>query len=248
MFSRPQQVTVLTLLLLSGCSGDKDVVDTQDTSQEEEEVNVAPVAVDDAASVISSQSVTIDVTDNDDDPNQGDNLFVSAIVQPANGIVEIENDDDVTYTSLNDYVGIDSFTYTVADEGGLTDEANVTINVQEVPTLVITAPEEASTVTGPDIVVSFEVVGCDVTSPGADENGCHVHKYLNGEQYTDSDGSGFGHYTPESFTISPLEAGTHEFELVLVKNDGSDEAFQPQIDDSVTFLVEDPTGDTGLPD
>ncbi len=240
MFSRPLHVTALTLLLLSGCSGGKDDVDTQDTSGEEEEVNEAPVAVDDAASVFTNQSITIDLTRNDDDPNQVDSLFVSEIVQPANGLVEIESDDDVVYTSLNDYIGIDSFTYTVSDEGGLTDEANVTVNVQEAPTLVITGPEEASTVTGPDVAVTFEVVGCAVSSPSADEDGCHVHKYLNGAQYSDPDGSGFGHYSADSFSITPLAAGTHEFELVLIKNDGSDQPYLPQIDDSVSFLVEDP--------
>ncbi len=197
------------------------------------------MATDDSASVVTGQVVEIDLTDNDDDPNSGDGLSVSEVVQPTNGFVEIVDDAAVSYTSLNDFIGVDSFSYTVSDEGGLTDQANVSVNVVPLPTLEITGPEEGETVTGPEIEVTFAVDGCEMSSPSSNSAGCHVHKYLGGEEYRDEDGTGFGHYNSSSFTISPLTADTYEFSLELIKNDGTDEPFEPLIDDSVTFEVED---------
>ena len=238
MIPRSSLAIALALVLLPGCSGGKDDGDTQDTA--EEEVNEAPIVVDDAASVISGLSVEIDLTDNDDDPNDDDDILISEIVQPTNGIVEILNEDDVTYTSLNDYVGVDSFSYTVTDNGGLSDEANVTINVLPVPTLLITGPEEGASVLGPDIEITFEVDGCEMSSPSANADGCHVHKFLDDEEYRDEDDSAFGHYASDPFTISPIAVGSHTFKLVLVKNDGSDQPFEPEISDSVAFEAEAP--------
>ena len=237
MFHRSPLIAALTLLALPGCITGKDE-EANDTAPEEE-VNEPPVAVDDVASVFTGHVVTIDLTDNDNDPNTGDDLLVSGTSQPENGIVEILNDNEVSYTSLNDYVGVDGFTYTVTDEGGLSDEASVTLNVQDLPTLVVTAPDDASSHAGPDIDVSFEVNGCEVTHPSENEYGCHVHKYLDGVEYKDEDQTGFGHYSTASFTLTPVAAGSHEFKLVLIKNDGSDSAFEPEISDSVTFEVED---------
>jgi len=231
MFTHPTLLS-LPLLLVLGCTDDKD-----EDSALPEEVNEAPVAVDDAASVITGQIVVIDLTDNDSDPNSRDDLQISEIVQPTNGIVEILNNDEVSYTSLNAFVGVDSFSYTAVDEGGLSDDAAVTINVQDMPTLEITFPVEGDNVTSP-ITVTFEVTGCQVSSPGANPEGCHLHKYLNGEDYIEAGETSVGHYDSTPITIIVEELAIHELQLVLIYNDGNEVSYTPQVDDSVTFTVE----------
>ncbi len=201
--------------------------------------NQPPVGVDDTATVMTGMSVNLYVLSNDSDPNAGDVLKVSAVSVPGNGTASVVPGGlQVSYTANGGFVGSDEFTYTLADSAGLTAEAKVTIEVTALPTLVITGPTGKSILNGPEIEISFEVNGCNVSAPSDDANGCHVHKYIDGMEYKDADDKGFGHYSTAPFTISPLLTGTYEFQLQLIKNDGSDMAFSPLIEDTVTFEVE----------
>ncbi len=238
---------VLSLTLSVGCSK-KDDDDGGDSGTDITETgtppNSAPVAVDDSASTWPGLAVEIEVLDNDEDPDD-DPLEVTEVTQPDNGFVSINTvgNDTVTYTPGDSFVGVDTFTYTIIDGNGGSDSATVAVNVTDAPTLVITVPDEGEEVEGPEITIEFEVNGCNVSSPSSDPWGCHVHKYLDGEQYSDEDGTGHGHYTPASFTISPIADGEHTFMLYLISNDGSDAPFEPLISDSVTFTVT--SSDTG---
>jgi len=200
--------------------------------------NTAPVAVDDSAATWSGLGIEIDVLDNDDDADN-DSLTITEVTQPDNGFVEIDSSgtDSVFYTPEGSFVGVDSFSYTINDGNGGTDAAAVAVNVTDAPTLVITGPVEGAELDGPEITIEFEVNGCTVGSPGGDAGGCHLHKYLDGAQYTDEGGSGFGHYDAGSFIISPVADGEHSFMLYLIANDGSDAPFEPLIEDTVNFTV-----------
>jgi hypothetical protein len=201
--------------------------------------NQPPIGVDDTATVMTGQMVSLYVLSNDSDPNTGDILKVSAVTVPGNGTASVVPGGlQVSYTANGGFVGEDSFMYTVADAAGLTAEATVTIDVTALPTLVITGPTGTSILNGPDVEITFQVNGCNVSAPGDDASGCHVHKYLDGMEYKDAEDKGFGHYSPMPFTISALLTGTYEFQLQLIKNDGSDMAFSPLIEDTVTFEVE----------
>jgi hypothetical protein len=198
--------------------------------------NLAPLAVDDSATTPANQPVMIYVLQNDKDPD-GDMMFVKEVVQPANGVVTLAT-TSVTYTPDATFSGNETFSYTVSDVDGASDEANVTVTVKPLPTLIITSPMEGETVTGPDVPITFEVTGCSMASPTNDPEGCHVHKFLDMAAYKDADGMGFGHYTPVGFTISPVMPGNHEFTLMLILNDGSDAPWEPQIEDTVSFVVQ----------
>jgi sugar lactone lactonase YvrE len=91
-----------------------------------------PSAVNDSATTEKNKAVTGNVLTNDTDP-QGQTLTVSANSEPANGTVTVAANGAYIYTPDEDYVGPDSFTYTVANNGGLTDTGTVTITISEEP-------------------------------------------------------------------------------------------------------------------
>ena len=92
--------------------------------------NHAPLAVDDQVRVAMNTPTTVAVLANDYDPDASDSLAVSAVTQPTHGTV-VNNGSDVTYTPNTDYLGNDSFDYTVSDGNGGTRTATVTIDVAD---------------------------------------------------------------------------------------------------------------------
>lgn len=111
--------------------------------------NIAPDAVDDTKSLNENSAININVLSNDIDVD-GDVLTVTSVTQPAYGTVVINSDGTVKYTPTADYVGNDSFTYTIVDEHGATDTATVTLTVNKV--------NEAPTITNGYAVVSEEAL------------------------------------------------------------------------------------------
>ena len=110
----------------TGSGGSK--TDTDDVTITVSEVNDAPVAGDDTATVNEDGTVDIDVLANDSagPPDEAGQQLTISIATPAshgtatvddNGTPSIMNDDFVTYVPVADYQGSDSFTYTVCDDG-----------------------------------------------------------------------------------------------------------------------------------
>jgi gliding motility-associated-like protein len=89
-------------------------------------VNRRPVAVDDHVDLTTVSPVSIDVLDNDYDPD-GDPLTIVSVTNPSKGSVKIEN-GEVIFTPEGSAAFTTSFSYTISDPGGLTDDALVTIN------------------------------------------------------------------------------------------------------------------------
>ncbi|MFH4802662.1 tandem-95 repeat protein [Vibrio diabolicus] len=93
-------------------------------------VNDAPVAKDDTAITDEDTPVTIDVLPNDSDVD-GDKLSIeSASVPKEQGTVEVVN-GKLVFTPAENFNGDAEITYIVTD-GELTDEAKVTVTVNEV--------------------------------------------------------------------------------------------------------------------
>ena len=103
-------------------------------------VNDAPVAADDGVDPLieinEEGSVTIDVLANDDDidlTREGDELFIDSYSGVDHGSVEIAGDfKSLTFSPDADWNGTETFTYTVRDEDGATDTADVTVTVNAV--------------------------------------------------------------------------------------------------------------------
>jgi hypothetical protein len=94
------------------------------------EENVAPVASNDTASIVTNSSNTfIDIFDNDSDQD-GDKISIYSLTQPSNGAV-IAVDGGVEYTPNKDFVGEDSFSYTPSDGKETGVAATVTLDVTD---------------------------------------------------------------------------------------------------------------------
>ena len=96
--------------------------------------NTTPTAVDDTVTTDEDIAVDIGVTANDTDPDAGTTLSVTAVTTPSNGAAAITSGSTttVTYTPNANFVGTDSFTYTVSD-GTDTDTGTATIIVGDPP-------------------------------------------------------------------------------------------------------------------
>ncbi|MCH8045152.1 MAG: tandem-95 repeat protein, partial [Planctomycetes bacterium] len=102
-------------------------------------INVAPLAVDDAYEVdlgktlvTSAGAVALGVLANDVDMN-GDTLTAQMVDDVQHGTLDLSADGTFTYTPLENFVGIDSFTYRASDGQLFSNLATVTIRIEAPP-------------------------------------------------------------------------------------------------------------------
>ena len=89
------------------------------------EVN-QPLTLDDSVTTLQNVPIAISVLEND----IGDSLTLDDVTMPGNGVATI-NDAHIIYTPTQNFVGVDSFLYTVS-QGVLTETALVTIAVSPI--------------------------------------------------------------------------------------------------------------------
>lgn len=126
------KIYVFLFLCISilGCSGDDDVAVTPEKPGAEEDV---PVAVDDAYSATKNSAIEID------DLLENDTIFEYARITDIDneteegGTVESNRDGTFIYTPSQDFIGEDSFNYTICDNANTPncDTAKVTITVSD---------------------------------------------------------------------------------------------------------------------
>jgi hypothetical protein len=100
-------------------------------------ITVKPVAVNDTATNVSGDPVTVDVLAND----LGTGKAVTSVTDGAHGTVVITAGKPV-YTPAAGYAGPDSFSYTMTDAAGNSSNATVAVTVQAAPT----ATNDAATI------------------------------------------------------------------------------------------------------
>lgn len=126
-------------------------------------VNDAPVAIDDAVTTQEEVPVTIDVLANDIDVD-GDELEVTAIDDVVGGAATNQGDGTIRFVPEDDFFGTASFTYTVSDGNGETDQAEVTITVTNVQDKPVAVNDEAKTSRNKPITI--EVLANDRDADG----------------------------------------------------------------------------------
>ncbi|MEQ6203787.1 Ig-like domain-containing protein, partial [Sulfitobacter sp. HNIBRBA2951] len=218
-------------------------------------INDAPVAVDDLDSTDEDTPVTIDVLDNDFDVD-GDDLTVIEATSP-DGTVTINDDGTIEFTPNADFTGDAVIDYTIEDEEGLTDTAQVTVSVGEVSDPPVAEDDTAET--DEDTPVTIDVLGndsdpdgddltvTDATSPDGtvtiNEDGTiefTPNPDFNGEAtitYTITDGNG-GEDTAEVLvTVNPVNDGP------LAEDDNAETPFETPVTVSVLDNDSDPEDD-----
>ncbi|PUB83518.1 MAG: hypothetical protein DBP02_11345 [gamma proteobacterium symbiont of Ctena orbiculata] len=156
-------------------------------------------AVDDTASTSANTSVTINVLAND----TGTGLSVSSLGTASNGSVVDNGNGTLTYTPNVDFVGVDSFTYTITDGQSTLGTATVTIDVTATAPITNATDDTAFTVT--DLAVSINVLandtgsGISIYSVGTPSNGTAVNNSNGTITYTPN--SGFEGVDSFSYTI-----------------------------------------------
>ncbi len=148
------------------------------------DIHVLPVAdaIDDSASTHAGVPVTIDVLGNDTFSNADKTL--SAVTQGQQGTVTIST-GKVVYTPTDpNYLGTDTFTYTVTS-GGITETATVTVTISNTPPVLtgeqLTTPEDTP-LSGPNLLANdYDADGDALTLSGFSVDGQH---YLAGETAT----------------------------------------------------------------
>ncbi|XOV79108.1 MAG: Ig-like domain-containing protein [Aestuariibacter sp.] len=92
------------------------------------EVNDLPVAQDDAFSILSSETLIANVTENDSDID-GDSLQANLVSDVSNGSLTLSPSGNFSYTADPEFNGNDQFSYSVSDGQATSNVATVTIEV-----------------------------------------------------------------------------------------------------------------------
>ncbi|MGF1522503.1 MAG: Ig-like domain-containing protein [Leptolyngbyaceae cyanobacterium] len=203
--------------------------------------NTAPDAVADSATTPQNEAVTIDVLGNDADA-EGDDLSVTEVGEAVNGTVAIDAEGTVTYTPNADFVGTDSFTYTVSD-GDLTDTETVSVTVEEVDTPDAPVAADDSATTLANEAVTVDVLGNDTDADGDALSVESVGEAANGTVVINDDGTVT--YTPnadfsgdDSFTYVVTDGGLTDTATVAVTVETVDVPDAPvAADDTATTLA-----------
>jgi YD repeat-containing protein len=110
-------------------------------------INTAPTANADPVLTFQGQAATFNPRLNDSDP-EGDALTVSIASPPSRGLAVANADGTITYTPDAGYIGLDSFTYMIADGHGGTATATVSVTV--------VSPVNTTPVAANDAVLVFQ--------------------------------------------------------------------------------------------
>jgi CSLREA domain-containing protein len=124
---------------------------------------VAPVAVDDTATIPEDSPAALSVLANDSDLN-GDPLQVGAVGAPSSGGAVISGTTQIAYAPASNFNGISVFTYTVTD-GVLTDTANVTVTITPVNDAPVASDDLAATLE--DLPITLGVLPNDSDVEGS---------------------------------------------------------------------------------
>ena len=128
--------------------------------------NRPPLAVDDVFRTAQGLALDLDVLANDSDAD-GEPFQITDHTTPGHGSVVLDAAGHFSYTPDADYVGSDTFSYTITDTEGAGATATVTINVQGPGVLVRVLDPAGNYVNGSCALITlvdFETMlnlGCD---------------------------------------------------------------------------------------
>jgi CSLREA domain-containing protein len=160
--------------------------------------NAPPDAVDDAASFeVNSGVHTINVLVNDTDPDF-DALTITSVTQGTHGTV-VNNGTSVSYTANPNFVGSDTFTYTIDDGHAHTDTATVKVTVVDTTPPVLTASTTVSSLWPPNHQLENVGLSVNASDNGGGAPPIQLAVFSNeGDLAPDS-----GNFSPDAKTVAP---------------------------------------------
>ncbi|MGG7565377.1 Ig-like domain-containing protein [Rhodovulum sp. DZ06] len=185
-------------------------IDTQTVTVVITGENDDPVAVDDGASTAENTAVDVAVLGNDSDVD-GDALAVSIATAPANGSAVVLPSGEIRYTPDAGFSGIDTLVYAVSDGNGGADTATLTINVAGV-NVDPAAVDDAFTVLEGS-ATALNVLGNDTDGDGDPLSVTSATTPANGSAAVQGDGSIL--YTPDAGFV-----GTDSFDYTISDGQG----------------------------
>ena len=178
-----------------------------------------PTTADDPFTVLEdSANNLLDVLGNDSAaPDAAQRVVVTGVTAPGHGTATVgDGGTHVLYTPAADFQGTDTFTYTIADDGGQTDTATVTITVTGQADPPAPLDDQADV---PGGASKHAIAVLDNDSPGPLGTGtlrvCGVGEAAHGQAAVSPDALGV-RYTPE-----PGFWGTDSFTYMVVNADGA---------------------------
>ncbi len=119
--------------------------------------NNAPIANDDTAETLQAEPINIQLLLNDEDLDGSlVQNSVAITVAPINGIVTVNASGEATYTPNRPFYGEDSFYYQVRDnEGALSNQAKVIVNVIQTNTAPLAVADFANTFVNSPIEIAI---------------------------------------------------------------------------------------------
>ena len=190
-------------------------------------VNDPPVAVDDAETTPEDTELHAHVLTNDTDAD-GDTLHVTGATGAAHGSLTV-GVDFVAYTPEPNFCGSDTFTYTVADSSGATDEGQVLVTISCVNDPVdLAAVANRTTPWGQPLSVPL-------TASDNDPGDTLTFSLVSGPVGASASGTGAGTF---SWTPTSAQLGTHT--IVVRVSDGTahdDVSFQVVVTKRDALLV-----------
>ena len=164
----PAQMQVSSVEAYASPNTIKDIntVGVQTTPPPPPPTNLPPVAVTDNVTGTENKVITGNVLTNDTDPNGLALSVTAATITTAHGGTVVQNANGTfTYTPAANFVGTDTFNYTLKDSAGLTATGAVT--------LAVTAPAYLPPLAAPDSFTGTEnqVITGNVLTNDTDPNG-----------------------------------------------------------------------------
>lgn len=187
-------------------------------------VNDPPVAVADSATTPEDASVMIEVLMNDFDVD-GDNLTITELTQPANGVATDIGNGTLIYTPNPNFFGNDTFIYTITDGNNGFSTAAVNIAVTPVNDPPVASPDSAST--QENIAVTIDVLSNDSDVDGDKLTIIALTQPANGNATINGDGT-------ITYTPNPNFYGNDVFTYTIT--DGNNGFDTTTVDITVTHV------------
>ncbi|WP_284381999.1 tandem-95 repeat protein [Litoribrevibacter albus] len=217
-------------------------------------INDAPVAVNDTAIIQEDNSLTLDVLANDVDVDGADDinrLTLAVVTQATHGQASVV-DGSILYVPETNYNGSDLFSYRVEDNAGV--ESNIaTVSINVTGSNDAPATQSDSAVTDEDTAVTIAVLDNDTDVDGQLEvnSVAMVAQAANGIAEAQTDGTII--YTPNddfygvdtfTYTVKDVEGAVSAATEVAVTVQGINDA--PVAVDDVAIILEDNSFDINV--